>query len=145
MILIFAGAIILGLCGASLVVIGRHIPAVALVGEEELARVHGDIPLYRKILGFVKAEQRALLLKMMLKLVHRMRMISLRADSASGKLIDRLRTEHRSSEEEARDAVETRQEAFVNKLLEQNYERDASKVRVPLAGIKSRKKRTVVK
>jgi hypothetical protein len=166
MVLIGAGVIILALCGAAAVIIGRQVPVAAMVGPEELSQVRSETPLYRKILGSVRAEQRALLLKMMLKIVHRMRVLSLRADSASGRLIDYLRAEHRSSEQEAhQDAIEARQEAFVNKLLEHNindeaYAEIADFYRAPrkgkevpqdavpratLADVKSRKKRTVVK
>jgi hypothetical protein len=73
----------------------RHAPAAAALSKEELAaRMPRREPAWKLFLRFFNTQQRTLVIKGMLKIVHRLKLLSHRTDALSSRMLATLREQY---------------------------------------------------
>lgn len=73
------------------VIIFRHVPYVALVGEGEVRRIAREQPFYKKFIKTVTSQQKFITIALLSKLIRRFKIISLKADNIATKLLIKLK------------------------------------------------------
>lgn len=87
------GIVVLGALIAALVLVYRHMGRVSGVPEYEVARTMHHRPLWRRIIQFIASKQKLITAVVLAKIIRRLKVISLKTDNLSSRLLQKLEQE----------------------------------------------------